>query len=91
MTLGEKAQKWFRRLHQRYVRNWNDLAVAFLAQFMGSKARITPKEQLVSIKQGKSKSLKSYLSKFNQQSIEVEKNFDDTELMAVLSRLCPRT
>lgn len=66
LTLGDKAQRWFRRLHQRSVKNWNDLATAFLAQFMGSKARTTPKELLVSIKQWRSKSLKSYLSKFNK-------------------------
>lgn len=36
---------------------------------------------------GKSESLKSYLSKFNKQSMEVEKIFDD----AVLAGLRPRT
>ncbi|XP_022883493.1 uncharacterized protein LOC111400308 [Olea europaea var. sylvestris] len=63
LTLGDKAQRWFRRLHERSVKNWNDLATTFLAQFMGSKAGTTPKERLVSIKQGRSESLKSYLSR----------------------------
>ncbi|XP_022853656.1 uncharacterized protein LOC111375096 [Olea europaea var. sylvestris] len=91
LILGDKAQRWFRRLHERSVMNWNDLATTFLAQFIGSKARTMPKEQLVSIKQGISESLKSYLSRFNRQSMEVEKISDDAALMAVLAELRPRT
>lgn len=91
LTLGDKAQRWFRRLHERSVKDWNDLAMAFLAQFMASKARTTPKECLVSIKQGRSESLKSNLSKFNKQSMEVEKISDDATLMVVLAGLRPKT
>ncbi|XP_022893827.1 uncharacterized protein LOC111408283 [Olea europaea var. sylvestris] len=47
LTLGDKAQRWFRRLHERLVKDWDDLPMAFLAQFMGSKARTTPKERLI--------------------------------------------
>ncbi|XP_022849885.1 uncharacterized protein LOC111371976 [Olea europaea var. sylvestris] len=65
--------------------------MAFLAQFMGSKARTTLKERLVSIKQGRSESLKSYLGRFNKQSMEVEKISDDAALMAVLAGLRPKT
>lgn len=54
--------------------------MAFLVQFMGSKARTTPKE-LVSIKQRKSESFKRYLSIFNKQSMEVEKISDDAKLL----------
>ncbi|XP_022848776.1 uncharacterized protein LOC111371097 [Olea europaea var. sylvestris] len=90
LTLGDNAQIRFRRLHERLVKNWNDLAMAFLAQFMGSKARTTPKERLVSIKQGRSESLKSHLSRFNKQSMEVEKISDDAVLMAVLAGLRPK-
>ncbi|XP_022875758.1 uncharacterized protein LOC111394231 [Olea europaea var. sylvestris] len=90
LTLGDKAQRWFRRLHERSVKDWDDLATTFLAQFMGSKARTTPKERLVSIKQGRSKSLKSYLSRFNKQSMEVEKISNDAALMAVLAGLRPK-
>lgn len=84
LTLEDKAQRWFRRLHQRSVKNWNDLAIAFFAQFIGSKARTTSNERLVSIKQEKSESLKSYLSRFNKQSMKVEKISNDVALMAVL-------
>ncbi|XP_022883451.1 uncharacterized protein LOC111400263 [Olea europaea var. sylvestris] len=90
LTLGDKARRWFRRLHQRLVKNWNDLATTFLAQFMGSKDRTTPKERLVSIKQGKSEPLKGHLSRFNKQSMEVEKISDDDALMSVLAALRPR-
>lgn len=58
---------------------------------MGSKVRTTPKECLVNIKQGQSESLKSYLSRFNKQSMEMENIYDDSVLMVVLSSLRLRT
>ncbi|XP_022880843.1 uncharacterized protein LOC111398123 [Olea europaea var. sylvestris] len=91
LALGNKAQRWFRRLHQVSVKNWNDLAFAFLAQVMGAKTRTTSKERLVSIKEGKSESLKSYLSGFNKQSMKVEKIFNDAALTTKLAGLRPRT
>lgn len=73
------------------MKNSNDLATAFFAQFIGSKARTTPKEHLVSIKQWKMESLKIYLNIFNRQSMDVEKISDDVELIAVLFGLQPKT
>lgn len=67
-----------------------DLAAAFLTQFIGSKAGTTPKEHLVNVRQGKRESLKSYLSRFNKQSIEVERISHDAALMAMLSSLLPK-
>lgn len=90
LTLGDKAQRWYRRLHQRSIKNWNDLITALLAQFMGLKARTMPKEWLVSIKKGKGEYLKCYLSRFNKQFMEVEKISDDAVLMAVLTSLRSR-
>lgn len=58
---------------------------------MGPKAKTTPKKHFVSIKQGKFESLKSYLNRFNKQSMEVEKISKDVVLMVVLSRLRLRT
>lgn len=58
---------------------------------MGSKAKTLHKEQLVNIKQGKSESLRSYLTKFNKIVHGGRKISNDTILMAVLSRLRPIT
>ncbi|KAL2505917.1 Uncharacterized protein Adt_21538 [Abeliophyllum distichum] len=38
LTLGDKGQRWLRMLSQRSIKIWNDLAIAFLAQFMVSQA-----------------------------------------------------
>lgn len=40
---------------------------------------------------GKSESLKTYLSRFNKQLMEVDKISDDVALMVVLAGLRPRT
>ncbi|XP_022881009.1 uncharacterized protein LOC111398323 [Olea europaea var. sylvestris] len=88
LTLGDKAQRWFRRLHERLVLFSSSLAKGRLAH-CPLKSRVS-NEELVSIKQGKCESLKSYLSRFNKQSMEMEKISDDTALMAVLVGLRPK-
>ncbi|KAL2480260.1 Uncharacterized protein Adt_33226 [Abeliophyllum distichum] len=52
---------------------------------LGARARCTPKELLVSIKEGRTKSLISYMDRFSKRIVEVDKISDDAALMAVLS------
>ncbi|KAL2492255.1 Uncharacterized protein Adt_27883 [Abeliophyllum distichum] len=52
LTFENRAMRWFKKLPQRSIRSWNDLSSQFVSNFMGAKARSTPKERLVSINFG---------------------------------------
>lgn len=66
-----------KKIVSEVYKNWNDVAKELLSQFMGFKARTTPKERL------------TVISSFNKQSMEMEKILDDDALMAVFSGLRP--
>ncbi|KAL2470889.1 Retrotrans gag domain-containing protein [Abeliophyllum distichum] len=58
---------------------------------MGARTRSILKERLVSIKQGRIESLRSYMDRFSKRIVEVDKISDDAALMAVLSGLRTKT
>ncbi|KAL2497781.1 Uncharacterized protein Adt_23331 [Abeliophyllum distichum] len=63
----------------------------FVSTFMEVITRSTPKERLVSIKQGRTESLRSYMDRFSKRIVEVDKISNDAALMAVLSGLRTKT
>ncbi|KAL2498434.1 Uncharacterized protein Adt_23984 [Abeliophyllum distichum] len=67
--------------------SWNDLSAQFVSTFMGARAHSTPKERLVSIKQGQTESLRSYMDRFSKKIVDVDKISNDGVLMDVLSEL----
>ncbi|KAL2492193.1 Ribonuclease H [Abeliophyllum distichum] len=83
--------RWFKKLQQLSIRSWNDLSSQFVSTFMGIRARSTPKESLVNIKQGRTEFLRSNMNHFNNKIVEVDKISDDAALMAVLSGLRTKT
>ncbi|KAL2505945.1 Uncharacterized protein Adt_21566 [Abeliophyllum distichum] len=91
LTFGNRAMRWFKKLPQRSIRSWNDLSGQFVSTFMRARTRSTPKERLVSIKQGRTETLRSYMDRFSKRIVEVDKISDDAALMAVLSGLRTRT
>ncbi|KAL2504167.1 RNase H domain-containing protein [Abeliophyllum distichum] len=58
---------------------------------MGTSAKSTPNERLVSIKEGRTESLRSYMDRFSKRLVEVDKIFDNAALIAVLSGLRTKT
>ncbi|KAL2524641.1 Retrotrans gag domain-containing protein [Abeliophyllum distichum] len=91
LTFENRAMRWFKKLPHRSIRSWNDLSGQFVSTFMGARTRSTPKERLISIKQGRTETLRSYMDRFSKRIVEVDKISDDAALMAVLSRLRTRT
>ncbi|KAL2466564.1 Ribonuclease H [Abeliophyllum distichum] len=52
LTFGNRAMRWFKKLPQHSIGSWNDLSGQLISTFMGARTRSTPKERIVSIKQG---------------------------------------
>ncbi|KAL2531725.1 Ribonuclease H [Abeliophyllum distichum] len=85
LTFRNRAMRWFKKLPQHSIQSWNDMSSQFISTFMGARARSTPNDHLVSIKQGRIESLRSYMDRFSKRIVEVDKISDDAALMAVLS------
>jgi hypothetical protein len=72
LTLAGGSREWFRTLPPRSISNFESLARKFASQFMAGIFRKKPAQQLMTIKQGPQKSLRSYLLRFNQEGLAVE-------------------
>ncbi|KAL6501257.1 hypothetical protein OROHE_024904 [Orobanche hederae] len=64
LTLGERAQRWYRSLPHHSVQTWAHLTAAFRSYFMGSLVRVAPRSSIASVVQGANESLKDYISRF---------------------------
>jgi hypothetical protein len=72
LTLSGGAREWFRTLPSRSIMNFEGLAKKFASQFMAGIVQKKPAQQLMTIRQGSQKSLRSYLLRFNQEMFAAE-------------------
>ncbi|RDX83206.1 hypothetical protein CR513_35908, partial [Mucuna pruriens] len=81
-TLRGVAMHWMATLPARSVQMFSDLAGSFLSQFTANKVKKLKVADLFDIEQGKGESLKSYLARFNNATIQVDnldQNFFDAK------------
>ena len=82
-TLSESALSWFKKLPPRSVPTFADLGVKFINQFLTSKKVKKGPDHMLTIRQGKGESLRSYIARFNAELHNVE----DCELRFATSAL----
>ncbi|XP_043714656.1 uncharacterized protein LOC122663012 [Telopea speciosissima] len=74
-TLKGVARQWFSRLQLCSLSNLMDLGRAFLAHFLSSRVHKKTTANLLAIKQCPGESSRSFLTRFNKESLEV-RNLD---------------
>ncbi|CAA0811855.1 Unknown protein, partial [Striga hermonthica] len=91
LTLGEKAQRWYHSLAPHSVARWSQLKSMFRAHFIRSQACRIPKESITHIIQGVDKSLKNYITRFNEWVQNMEPCHQKTLLVSAYSGLRPNS
>nr|XP_027077074.1 uncharacterized protein LOC113700839 [Coffea arabica] len=81
MFLEGKARQWFQGLPPRSVRSFSQLARLFAAQFVSSRAYSKTTAHLMTVHQGSEESLREYMVRFNNESLQV-RDRDDKVVMA---------
>nr|XP_027067682.1 uncharacterized protein LOC113693326 [Coffea arabica] len=81
MFLEGKARQWFQGLPPRSVRSFSQLARLFAAQFISSRAYSKITAHLMTVHQGSEESLREYMVRFNNESLQV-RDRDDKVVMA---------
>ena len=71
-TLKGPALAWFNRLPPSSIPSFRDLSIAFVSHFIGAKTYRKPSYHLLTVKQGTQGSLKSYVQRFNIESLKVD-------------------
>ena len=72
ITLKGPALAWFNRLPPSSISSFRELSIAFVSHFIGAKTYRKPSYHLLTIKQNSQESLRSYVQRFNAESLKVD-------------------
>ena len=72
ITLKGPALAWFNRLPPSSISSFRELSIAFISHFIGARTYRKPSYHLLTIKQSSQKSLRSYVQRFNTESLKVD-------------------
>ena len=72
ITLKDPALAWFNRLPPSLVSSFRELSIAFVSHFIGAKTYRKPSYHLLTIKQSLQESLRSYVQRFNAESLKAD-------------------
>ena len=72
ITLKGPALAWFNRLPPSSITSFRELSIAFISHFIGARTYKKPSYHLLTIKQSSQESLRSYVQRFNAESLKVD-------------------
>ena len=72
ITLKGPALAWFNRLPLSSISSFRELSIAFVSHFIGARTYRKPSYHLLTIKQGLQENLRSYVQRFNAESLKVD-------------------
>ena len=72
ITLKGPALAWFNRLPPSSVSSFRELSIAFVSHFIGARTYRKPSYHLLTIKQSLQESLRSYVQRFNAESLKAD-------------------
>ena len=72
ITLKGPTLAWFNRLPPSSISSFRDLSIAFVSHFIGARTYRNPSYHLLTIKQSSQESLRSYVQRFNAESLKVD-------------------
>ena len=71
-TLKGPALAWFNRLPPSSIPSFRELSIAFISHFIGARTYRKPSYHLLTVKQSFQESLKSYVQRFNAESLKID-------------------
>ena len=87
ITLKGSALAWFNRLPPASVSSFKELSIAFVSHFIGARTYLKLSYHLLSIKQGPQENLRSYVQRFNSESVRVDIPDEKFAITAFIARL----
>ena len=87
ITLKGPVLAWFNRLPPSSDSSFRELSVAFVSYFIGAKTNRKPSYHLLSIKQNPQESLRSYVQRFNTESLKVDVPDEKSAITAFIAGL----
>ena len=87
ITLKGPALAWFNRLLPSSISSFTELSIAFVSRFIEARTYKKPSYHLLTIKQNSQESLRSYVQRFNAESVKVDILDEKFAITAFIARL----
>ena len=87
ITLKGPALAWFNRLPLSSISSFRELSIAFVSHFIGARTYRKPSYHLLTIKQSPQENLRSYVQRFNIESLKVDILDEKFSITAFIARL----
>ena len=87
ITLKGLALAWFNRLPPSSISSFRELSIAFVSHFIGARTYRKPSYHLLTIKQSPQESLRSYVQRFNAESLKVYIPDEKFSIIALITEL----
>ena len=71
-TLKGPDMAWFNRIPPSSISKFRELSIAFVSRFIGARTYRKPSYHLLTVKQGSQESLKSYVQRFDAESLKID-------------------
>ena len=71
-TLKGPTLAWFNRIPPSSISSFRELSIAFVSHFIGARTYRKHSYHLLIVKQGSQESLKSYVQRFNAESLKID-------------------
>lgn len=88
-TLKGSPWKWFNSLQPNSVNSFSELSLCFAKHFIGGRRYRRSATYLLNVKQVKGESLRDYVSRFNQEVMQVDDADEKVVLTAFMGGLLP--
>ena len=79
-TLKGSAKEWFNKLPTSSINNFEQLGSSFLCHFVDGQRLKRPVDHLLTIEQGEKETLRSYVTHFTRETLEVNEVDDKVQL-----------
>ena len=87
ITLKGSALAWFNRLLPASITSFKELSTAFISHLIGAPTYRKPSYHLLTIKQGPQENLRSYVQRFNLESLRVDISNEKFSITAFIAEL----
>ena len=87
ITLKGLALAWFNRLPPALISSFKELSIAFVSHFIGARTYRKPSYHLLTVKQDPQENLRSYVQRFNSESLRVDIQDEKIAITAFIAGL----
>ena len=87
ITLKGSTLAWFNRLPLASISSFKELSIAFVSHFIGARTYRKPSYHMLTVKKGPRENLRSYVQRFNSESLKVDIQYEKFAITAFIARL----